>query len=325
MGLLSVWLPAMIRARRRGRKSGRPTGRRRDDAERRHHDRGPGRAHLGALAAPGAHRGGGRLRRPAPLRPPHRPLRRLRAAVARRLGLARVARDGHLAPPLRPARAPPDLLPSRAARPARRGGGPARRRPPRPRHRRRLARARAPDVRHPLPVAPGAPGPARGGARVIRALGEGRPGTLEQPYYPLAAAQSPPPPARGRLPLIIGARGERRGLRIVAAHADEWNTTRVTFEEYAAKRRALEEHCRALGRDPAGLRRSLMVPVAVGRSAEETAALLERARAVFPRMPEDAAGWRAAGFLCGSPADGGRGPRGGGGGRGGRGGRRAPA
>jgi len=42
------------------------------------------------------------------------------------------------------------------------------------------------------------------GARVIRALGEGRPVTLEQPYYPLAAAQSHPLPARGRLHLIIG-------------------------------------------------------------------------------------------------------------------------
>ena len=141
------------------------------------------------------------------------------------------------------------------------------------------------------------------GARVIRALGEGRPVTLAQPHYPLAAAESYPLPPGGRLHLIVGARGERRGLRIAAAHADEWNTTRVTFEEYPAKRRALEEHCRALGRDPATIRRSLMVPVAVGRAAAETAARRDRARAIFPRMPEDEAGWRAAGFLCGSPED----------------------
>src|SRR5205814_1143388 len=44
-------------------------------------------------------------------------------------------------------------------------------------------------------------------------------------------------------------------------------------------------------------------PVIVGRSASETAARLEKARAVFPRLPEDAAGWRGAGFLHGSPAD----------------------
>lgn len=141
------------------------------------------------------------------------------------------------------------------------------------------------------------------GVRAIRALGEGRPVTLAQPYWPLVQAESHPLPTRGRLPLIVGGRGERRTLRIVAQHADEWNTTRVTFEEFRAKRAVLEEHCRAVGRDPATIRRSLMVPVIVGRASSETAARLAAARAIFPRLPEDAAGWRAAGFLFGAPED----------------------
>ena len=141
------------------------------------------------------------------------------------------------------------------------------------------------------------------GARLIRALGEGRPVTLDQPYYPLAAAESYPLPARGRLPLLIGARGEKRALRIVAEHAEEWNTTRVTFEDYGVKRAALERHCNAVGRDPATITRSLMVPVIVGRSEADTATRRGRARASFPRLPEDAAGWRSAGFLHGSPAE----------------------
>lgn len=141
------------------------------------------------------------------------------------------------------------------------------------------------------------------GARLIRALEEGRPVTLEQPYYPLAAAESSPLPTRGRLPLLIGARGEKRALGIVAELADEWNTTRVTFEDYGVKRTALERHCHAVGRDPATITRSLMVPVIVGRSEAETARRRDRARASFPRLPEDAAGWRSAGFLDGSPAE----------------------
>ena len=139
------------------------------------------------------------------------------------------------------------------------------------------------------------------GARVIRALSEGRPVTLQQPYYPLLDAQSSPRPANGRVPLIIGARGERRTLRIVAEHADEWNITRVTREEYRAKLAVLEGHCREVGRDPRAIRRSLMVPVIVGRSADDVAQRLARARAMFPRVPEDAEGWRAAGFLYGAP------------------------
>jgi alkanesulfonate monooxygenase SsuD/methylene tetrahydromethanopterin reductase-like flavin-dependent oxidoreductase (luciferase family) len=74
----------------------------------------------------------------------------------------------------------------------------------------------------------------------------------------------------------------------------------VTVDEYAAKCRVLEEHCRAVGRDPATIRRSLMIPIITGRTAAEVDTRRARARAIFPRMPEDAAGWHTAGFLHGS-------------------------
>jgi F420-dependent oxidoreductase-like protein len=141
------------------------------------------------------------------------------------------------------------------------------------------------------------------GVRAIRALWRGQPVTLEQPYSPLREAQSFPLPPGGRVPLLVGGRGERRTLRVVAEHADEWNVTRVTVEEYAAKARVLADHCRAVGRDPAAIRRSLMVPIVTGRTAAEVDARRARARALFPRLPEDAAGWRAAGFLHGTPDD----------------------
>src|SRR5437667_19756 len=108
-------------------------------------------------------------------------------------------------------------------------------------------------------------------------------------------------PTRGTLPLIIGGRGERRTLRIVAEHADEWNTTRVTFGEYQQKTRVLEAHCRAIGRESTEIRRSLMIPIVIGRSSDEVRRRLDRVRAVFPRVPGDEAGWREAGFLYGSP------------------------
>ncbi len=141
------------------------------------------------------------------------------------------------------------------------------------------------------------------GARAIRALWEGKPVTLEQPYYPLVAAESHPRPARGRLPLVIGGRGERRTLKIVAEHADEWNITRVTLDEYATKVQVLERHCHAVGRDPASIRRSLMVPVVIGTSRAEIDARRERIAEIFPRVPQDEAGWRSSGFLYGTPAE----------------------
>jgi F420-dependent oxidoreductase-like protein len=137
------------------------------------------------------------------------------------------------------------------------------------------------------------------GTRVITALWTGTKVTLQQPYYPLVQAESYPLPPRGRVPLVIGGRGEKRTLRIVAEHADEWNVTRVTFDEYPAKRAVLERHCAAVKRDAATIARSLMVPIIYGRTATETDARRAKAKTIFPRIPDDAAGWRAAGFLYG--------------------------
>lgn len=112
--------------------------------------------------------------------------------------------------------------------------------------------------------------------------------------YALREAHSFPRPPGGAVPLIIGGRGERRTLRIVAEHADEWNVTRVTLDELAAKGPVLEEHCRAVGRDAATIRRSLMVPIITGRTPAEVDRRRARARTLFPRVPEDAAGGRPA-------------------------------
>jgi F420-dependent oxidoreductase-like protein len=139
------------------------------------------------------------------------------------------------------------------------------------------------------------------GARAIRALWQGKKVSLSQPYYALVEAESHPVPPGGRVPLIIGARGERRTLAIAAAHADEWNITRVTFEDYATKLGVLEAHCAAAGRDPQAIARSLMVPVIVGRTTADLSARHARARAIFPRVPEDEPSWRTAGFLYGTP------------------------
>ena len=136
------------------------------------------------------------------------------------------------------------------------------------------------------------------GARAIRALWRGTPVTLEQPYTPLVDAQSFPLPAGGRL--VVGGRGERRTMRVAAELADEWNVTRVTYDEYPRKLEVLAGHCRAVGRDPAAIRLSLMAPIVIGRTRAEVAARLARGREWFPRVPESEAEWRAQSFLFGS-------------------------
>jgi alkanesulfonate monooxygenase SsuD/methylene tetrahydromethanopterin reductase-like flavin-dependent oxidoreductase (luciferase family) len=59
---------------------------------------------------------------------------------------------------------------------------------------------------------------------------------------------------------LIGAGGEKRSLRLVAEHADIWNCpTRGDIDEYRRKSRVLDEHCKAIGRDPLEIGRQVQI------------------------------------------------------------------
>lgn len=77
-----------------------------------------------------------------------------------------------------------------------------------------------------------------------------------------------------RPPLILGAKGGPRSLRLGARYADEYNTVMSTAEEIADLRRRLDETCEAEGRDPASLPLSMMTGWLVGADRAE---LLDRA------------------------------------------------
>jgi probable F420-dependent oxidoreductase len=66
-----------------------------------------------------------------------------------------------------------------------------------------------------------------------------------------------PPPVR-RIPLLVGGGGERRTLRVVARHADIWNTF-AEGQDFHRKSRALDRHCTTEGRDPTAIERSVLV------------------------------------------------------------------
>lgn len=84
----------------------------------------------------------------------------------------------------------------------------------------------------------------------------------------------PKPVQQPRPPLILGAKGGPRSLRLAARYADEYNTVMATAEEVADIRRRLDQACEAEGRDPAGLPLSMMTGWLVGADRAE---LLDRA------------------------------------------------
>ena len=63
------------------------------------------------------------------------------------------------------------------------------------------------------------------------------------------------PPPVGKLPILVGGSGEKVTLRLVAEHADAWNTFGPA-DSYAEKNRILDEWCAKVGRDPAEIERS---------------------------------------------------------------------
>ncbi len=66
------------------------------------------------------------------------------------------------------------------------------------------------------------------------------------------------PPPLGPVPIMLGASGEHVGLRIVAQHADAWNTF-GTPEVFAHKNAVLTDWCLKVGRDPAAIERSVLI------------------------------------------------------------------
>jgi probable F420-dependent oxidoreductase len=66
------------------------------------------------------------------------------------------------------------------------------------------------------------------------------------------------PPPVGPLPILIGGSGRKVTLRLVAEHADMWNSFGPP-ENFAELNSVLDEWCERIGRDPAEIERTVAV------------------------------------------------------------------
>jgi len=81
-------------------------------------------------------------------------------------------------------------------------------------------------------------------------------------FYTFKNAVHAPLPVQAHLPILIGGSGPKKTLRTVATYADAWNTS-GTPEEFAAKDAILVAHCRAIGRNPGLIERTVSFPIIV--------------------------------------------------------------
>lgn len=93
---------------------------------------------------------------------------------------------------------------------------------------------------------------------ILKALWTTPRATFEGKHYQVREAYHEPKPVqRPHPPLVIGGRGEKVTLRIAARHAAEWNLATGTPDEFRRKCGILDEHCRAVGREPSTIARSI--------------------------------------------------------------------
>ena len=106
---------------------------------------------------------------------------------------------------------------------------------------------------------------------IVLDLLDGKEVTHRSDKYRFEGARHAPRPLQQRIPVVIGAAGEKRGLRLAARHADIWQWFAGTDEldTFRHKDGVLREHCEVEHRDQATIERMLGCKLIVRRDAVE--------------------------------------------------------
>ncbi len=114
---------------------------------------------------------------------------------------------------------------------------------------------------------------------ILHGLWDGPDGwSFEGAHYTVRDALFRPKPgslparAGGRPNIITGSSGSPRAYRIAARYSDEFNLSSGGPETAAERFAALDDACRAIGRDPGTLTHSVMAGVLIGRDGADVAA-----------------------------------------------------
>jgi len=116
-----------------------------------------------------------------------------------------------------------------------------------------------------------------------------------------------PRPARNTIPLLIGGKGLKRTIPLVAREATEWNLSRLDADMFRDRRDALDQCCREIGRDPATIHRSVMTSYIIGRDRADQLERAAQVREVVPDLkslrPEEVLENRNGPWLVGTPEE----------------------
>ncbi len=106
---------------------------------------------------------------------------------------------------------------------------------------------------------------------IVRGLLAGETVRHESDRYSFVDVRHAPRPVQERVPFVVGSSGEKKGLRIVARHADIWQMWlhMDDLKGFVHKRAVLREHCLAVGRDPATIEHTIGGKLVIRRTKAE--------------------------------------------------------
>jgi alkanesulfonate monooxygenase SsuD/methylene tetrahydromethanopterin reductase-like flavin-dependent oxidoreductase (luciferase family) len=133
-----------------------------------------------------------------------------------------------------------------------------------------------------------APGWEYDGHRVRVRGGALRPGPVQVEGRPVGRN------GRFRPRIITGSEGSPRGYRIAAKYSDEFNFSSSSPDSLGEKQAALDDACRAAGREPGSLARSTMAGALIGRNETEVAARAASLMASFGQDASSGVAWLQA-------------------------------
>ncbi len=119
------------------------------------------------------------------------------------------------------------------------------------------------------------------GLQVITGLlRSAEPVTFDGKFYHLKEARLLPRPKQPTK-LMVGGKGPRRTLPMVARYADEWNCGTASPQKFSELSARLDKLLRQAGRKPADVKRSVMIPVVTWDTPADLKRLLDYGRANF--------------------------------------------
>ncbi|MEM1575786.1 MAG: TIGR03560 family F420-dependent LLM class oxidoreductase [Nitrososphaerota archaeon] len=86
----------------------------------------------------------------------------------------------------------------------------------------------------------------------------------------------PKPIQKPHPPILIGGRGEKLTLKVIAKYANRFNVPHASLEEYKRKLSILKEHCLNIGRNFNEIEKTLRADIIIGLDEKEVKGIKER-------------------------------------------------